>query len=59
VQEVDEPGEVGALVVIHREVAAIRAEQETPGWQPLGHHLHMRWIHGVVAGADYQRGYLD
>ena len=59
VQEVDEAGEVGRLVVIHGQVAAVRAVQVAPLRQPAGHHLHVAWVHGVVPRADDQGRYLD
>ena len=59
VQEVDEAGEVGRLVVIHGQVAAVRAVQVAPLRQQAGHHLHVAWVHGVVPRADDQGRYLD
>src|SRR5436190_1280344 len=59
VEEFDEAGEVGFLVVVHGQVAAVRAVQVPAAWQAAGHHLHVRGIHRVVAGADHQRRHVD
>src|SRR5215469_17943293 len=59
VQKGDEAVEVGPLVVVHGQVAAVRAVQVTPRRQAAGHHLQVSRVHGVVAGADDQRRDVD
>src|SRR6516165_5171516 len=59
VQELDETGEIDLLVVVHGQVAAVRAVQVPAPRQRGGHRLHMRRVHRVVPGADDERWHLD
>ena len=59
VQEADQAGEARGLVVVHGQVAAVRAVQVAPSRQAAGHHLHVARVHGVVPCADDQRRHLD
>src|SRR5438132_4585188 len=59
VDEVDQAAEVRRLVVVHRHVAAFRAEQITAAGQLVGQACHVLRVHGVVARADDQRGHGD
>src|SRR5262249_9707020 len=58
-EEGDQAGEVGFLVVVHGQVAAVGAVQVAAAGQAARHLRHVRRVHGVVAGADDQSGHSD
>lgn len=55
-EEFEEALEVDGLVVPHREVATVGADQGLAVGQELRHAGEVGWVHGVVGGADGEGG---
>src|SRR4029453_10525106 len=58
-QKRDDSVEVGLLVVVHRQVAAVRAVQVASLLDALRNHLHVLRIHRVVLRADGEGGHRN